>query len=101
MPTCVWPAKQVSVFNLCPRICLVRELISSTNGVLSLYYISFLFARILSSKEVLSTDDESSSAEDSDLDELGKNIENMLVNKKTSAQVSRTAMLSDAIKSAC
>ena len=35
------------------------------------------FCRILSSKEVLSTDDESSSGGESD-DELGKNLENML-----------------------
>ncbi|KAB5515398.1 hypothetical protein PHYPO_G00249880 [Pangasianodon hypophthalmus] len=41
------------------------------------------------STEVLSTDTDSSSAEDSDFEEMGKNIENMLQNKKTSSQLSR------------
>uniref|UniRef100_A0A3Q1FX94 Transcription initiation factor TFIID subunit n=1 Tax=Acanthochromis polyacanthus TaxID=80966 RepID=A0A3Q1FX94_9TELE len=45
--------------------------------------------KVLESTEVLSTDTDSSSAEDSDLEELGKNIENMLQNKKTSSQLSR------------
>ncbi|ELK15667.1 Transcription initiation factor TFIID subunit 1 [Pteropus alecto] len=45
--------------------------------------------RVLSSTEVLSTDTDSSSAEDSDFEEMGKNIENMLQNKKTSSQLSR------------
>ncbi|KAK2496938.1 hypothetical protein MC885_002187 [Smutsia gigantea] len=45
--------------------------------------------KVLSSTEVLSTDTDSSSAEDSDLEEMGKNIENMLENKKTSSQLSR------------
>uniref|UniRef100_A0A8C6A5T5 Transcription initiation factor TFIID subunit 1 n=1 Tax=Marmota marmota marmota TaxID=9994 RepID=A0A8C6A5T5_MARMA len=44
---------------------------------------------VLSSTEVLSTDTDSSSAEDSDFEEMGKNIENMLQNKKTSSQLSR------------
>lgn len=43
----------------------------------------------MSSTEVLSTDTDSSSAEDSDFEEMGKNIENMLQNKKTSSQLSR------------
>lgn len=45
--------------------------------------------RVLSSGEVLSTDEgESSDEEDgSDMEEMGKNIENMLQNKKTSFQV--------------
>ena len=47
-----------------------------------------LFHRVLSSNEVLSTDEDESSAEDSDIDEMGKNIESMLSNKKTSSQVS-------------
>lgn len=38
---------------------------------------------------MLSTDTDSSSAEDSDFEEMGKNIENMLQNKKTSSQLSR------------
>lgn len=44
---------------------------------------------MLSSSEVLSTDEgESSDEEDgSDIEEMGKNIENMLANKKTSMQV--------------
>ncbi|XP_030243749.1 transcription initiation factor TFIID subunit 1 isoform X2 [Drosophila navojoa] len=45
--------------------------------------------RVLASSEVLSTDeDESSGSEESDLEELGKNLENMLANKKTSTQLS-------------
>ena len=43
--------------------------------------------RILASEEVLSTDDESSSGDDSDFEEMGKNIENILTNKKTSSEV--------------
>ncbi|XP_012780796.2 transcription initiation factor TFIID subunit 1 isoform X6 [Maylandia zebra] len=45
--------------------------------------------KVLESTEVLSTDTDSSSAEDSDFEEMGKNIENMLQNKKTSTQLSR------------
>ncbi|ELK33573.1 Transcription initiation factor TFIID subunit 1 [Myotis davidii] len=45
--------------------------------------------KVLSSTEVLSTDTDSSSAEDSDFEEMGKAIENMLQNKKTSSQLSR------------
>uniref|UniRef100_A0A8C7U3Y4 Transcription initiation factor TFIID subunit n=1 Tax=Oncorhynchus mykiss TaxID=8022 RepID=A0A8C7U3Y4_ONCMY len=45
--------------------------------------------KVLDSTEVLSTDTDSSSAEDSDFEEMGKNIENMLQNKKTSSQLSR------------
>uniref|UniRef100_A0A8D0CKQ6 Transcription initiation factor TFIID subunit n=1 Tax=Scleropages formosus TaxID=113540 RepID=A0A8D0CKQ6_SCLFO len=44
--------------------------------------------KVLESTEVLSTDTDSSSAEDSDFEEMGKNIENMLQNKKTSSQLS-------------
>lgn len=40
------------------------------------------------STEVLSTDTDSSSAEDSDFEEMGKNIDNMLQNTKTSSQLS-------------
>ncbi|CAH3126773.1 unnamed protein product [Porites lobata] len=43
--------------------------------------------KVLSSTEVLSTDEESSSDEGSDIDELGKNLESMLANKKTSMQL--------------
>nr|KAG5705427.1 hypothetical protein BaRGS_004554 [Batillaria attramentaria] len=38
--------------------------------------------------EVLSTDEGSTSGEDSDFEEMGKNIESMLANKKTSSQLS-------------
>ncbi|XP_033742474.1 transcription initiation factor TFIID subunit 1-like [Pecten maximus] len=44
--------------------------------------------RVLSSNEVLSTDDDSSSGNESDFEEMGKNLESMLVNKKTSSQLS-------------
>ncbi|XP_065160409.1 transcription initiation factor TFIID subunit 1 isoform X2 [Atheta coriaria] len=46
--------------------------------------------RVLASSEVLSTDEGESSDEDSDedIEEMGKNIENMLSNKKTSTQLS-------------
>ena len=43
--------------------------------------------RVLSSRELLSTDEDSSSADDSDFEEMGKNIENLLSNKKSSLQV--------------
>ena len=52
----------------------------------SCFYNCYI-CRVLSSTEVLSTDEDSSSAEDSDFEEMGKNIENMLENKKTSSQV--------------
>ncbi|RUS77280.1 hypothetical protein EGW08_014944, partial [Elysia chlorotica] len=45
--------------------------------------------RVLASEETLSTDEESTSGEDSDFEEMGKNIESMLSNKKTSTQLSR------------
>lgn len=45
--------------------------------------------KVLASNEVLSTDEgESTASEESDLEELGKNLENMLANKKTSIQLS-------------
>ncbi len=44
--------------------------------------ISFYMLRVLSSDAILSTDEESSSEEASDLDELGKDLESMLSNKK-------------------
>lgn len=48
----------------------------------------FFYFRVLASDEVLSTDEESSSGgDDSDFEEMGKNIESMLTNKKTSTQV--------------
>ena len=46
--------------------------------------------RVLQSSEVLSTDEEESTDEDGDIEdieEMGKNIEKMLSNKKTSSQV--------------
>lgn len=44
---------------------------------------------MLASSEVLSTDEGESSEDESDedIEEMGKNIENMLANKKTSTQV--------------
>uniref|UniRef100_T1J1P4 Transcription initiation factor TFIID subunit 1 n=1 Tax=Strigamia maritima TaxID=126957 RepID=T1J1P4_STRMM len=45
--------------------------------------------KVLQSSEALSTDEGSSSEEDtSDIEEMGKNIENLLSNKKTSSQLS-------------
>lgn len=44
--------------------------------------------RVLASTEVLSTDEDSSSADESDFEEMGKNLESMLSNKKTSSQLS-------------
>lgn len=44
--------------------------------------------RVLASSEILSTDEGESSDEDSsDVEEMGKNLENLLSNKKTSTQV--------------
>ncbi|XP_038063067.1 transcription initiation factor TFIID subunit 1-like [Patiria miniata] len=43
--------------------------------------------KVLASDEVLSTDEDSSSGDDSDFEEMGKNIESMLSNKKTSTQL--------------
>lgn len=49
--------------------------------------------RVLASNEVLSTDEGESSEEDnSDIEELGKNLETMLANKKTSTQVFSPSM---------
>ena len=49
--------------------------------------------KVLASDEILSSDDEETSSEeeeeDEDLDELGKNLENMVQNKKTSTQFQR------------
>ena len=50
-------------------------------------YSFFLLCRVLISTEVLSTDEDSDSSGESD-DELGKNLESLLVSKKTSAQLS-------------
>ena len=44
---------------------------------------------MLSSDTVLSTDEESSGEEASDLDELGKDLESMLSNKKSTHDVSK------------
>ncbi|XP_033631522.1 transcription initiation factor TFIID subunit 1-like isoform X1 [Asterias rubens] len=43
--------------------------------------------KVLASDEILSTDEDSSSGDDSDFEEMGKNIESMLTNKKTSVQL--------------
>lgn len=63
--------------------------------VSTLLFLSSL-CRILSSKECLSTDDDSSSANDSDIEEMGKDIETMITNKKTSMQVTLELWLSSA-----
>ncbi|XP_055377436.1 transcription initiation factor TFIID subunit 1 [Condylostylus longicornis] len=46
--------------------------------------------KVLASSEILSTDEDedSSASEESDIEEMGKNLENMLANKKTSTQLS-------------
>lgn len=49
--------------------------------------------RVLASNEVLSTDEDSSSDDDSDIEEMGKNIENMLSSKKTSSQVASVVLI--------
>ncbi|UYV74640.1 TAF1 [Cordylochernes scorpioides] len=43
--------------------------------------------KVLASTEILSTDEDTTSDDDSDIEELGKNIEKMLANKKTSTQI--------------
>ena len=43
--------------------------------------------KVLASEEVLSTDEESDSEGDDEFDELGKNLESMLMNKKSAAEV--------------
>ena len=53
----------------------------------NLYKVHVCF-RILSSKEVLSTDEESSSGAGESDDELGKNLENMLHGKSSHQQLS-------------
>ena len=45
--------------------------------------------RVLASEEVLSTDDNSDDSEDSDIEEMGKNIESVLDNKMTSQELVR------------
>ena len=67
------------------------ELLCASKTVANCF--SFFLFRVLSSTEVLSTDEESSSDEGSDIDELGKNLESMLANKKTSMQVSLQLLL--------
>lgn len=60
----------------------------SVNTVIHVRDYSFFFlCRVLISTEVLSTDEDSDSSGESD-DELGKNLESLLVSKKTSAQLS-------------
>ena len=68
-----------------------EELLCASKTVANCF--SFFLFRVLSSTEVLSTDEESSSDEGSDIDELGKNLESMLANKKTSMQVSLQLLL--------
>lgn len=56
-------------------------------------HFNFKFCRVLASEEVLSTDEGSSSDNDSDFEEMGKNLESMLSNKKTSSQVRVSLMV--------
>lgn len=56
-------------------------------------HFNFKFSRVLASEEVLSTDEGSSSDNDSDFEEMGKNLESMLSNKKTSSQVRVSLMV--------
>ena len=58
-----------------------------SNDEINLKTTVCVFFRVLASDEVLSTDEDSSSGDDSDFEEMGKNIESMLTNKKTSLQV--------------
>ncbi len=58
-------------------------------GIFPIISVPIIF-RMLGSNEVLSTDEGSTSGDDSDFEELGKNIENMLANKKTSSQVCKS-----------
>ncbi|XP_033126972.1 transcription initiation factor TFIID subunit 1-like [Anneissia japonica] len=44
--------------------------------------------RVLASNEILSTDEDSSSGDDSDIERMGENIDSVLTNKKTSSQIS-------------
>lgn len=55
--------------------------------MLPAYYMLSWCNRMLTSDDIVSTDDDSSEAEDSDFEEMGKNLENLLSNKKTSSQV--------------
>ena len=48
---------------------------------------TLIMYRILASDEVLSTDEEASDSGGSDIEEMAKNIESLLTNKKTSHQV--------------
>ena len=75
------------IFTICDITVFKKiwSLIFRTTVVDSLIAI-FVF-RVLSLPDVLSTDEGSSSGDDSDFEEMGKNIENILSNKKTSSQV--------------
>ena len=64
---------------------ILRMLIFFLKG--SKRYVFLSLFRILSSAEHLSTDEDSSSGDESDFEEMGKNLESMLANKKTSSQV--------------
>ena len=50
-------------------------------------FLFFFFNRVLSSTDILTTDEESSGEEGSDLEDLGKDLESMLSNKKMSNEV--------------
>ena len=67
------------------KLCI--KLAMDMHRVLGSIKLAMDMHRVLGSEEVLSTDEESTSGEDSDFEEMGKNIESMLSNKKTSSQV--------------
>ena len=69
----------------------VNDLLTCCIPVLgTVIFMVFPACRVLASDEVLSTDDEDSEEEDSDFEEMSKNIDNMLLNKKTSSQASES-----------
>lgn len=93
----IWSTKQVSnkafgygipvtTKNISEHVYTYDRYWWTISGFFDIFYL-FFTCRVLSSTEVLSTDEESSSDEGSDIDELGKNLESMLANKKTSMQV--------------
>ncbi len=65
----------------------ILELLVATASNIMFFLLVYPLIRMLASDEVLSTDEDSSSGDDSDFEEMGKNIESMLTNKKTSSQV--------------
>lgn len=83
--SCVCAPFRVSCRGLCPclKCCVGCRYKEECQRIFDLQN------RVLASEEVLSTDEGSSEEEDndSDMEEKGKYIENILANKKTSSQV--------------